>query len=119
MSELSARAMCPISRFRRIILYKLHLFSLWLQLCGLFDQMQSQEGEKKTRFAGHNFYWQLVNKLKKRDAGTNFPPPLFPLFRSVSTPLLPKTGAFPKIFLEVMDFSGAGNWLMGYISSKS
>lgn len=36
------------------------------------------EGEKKKPSAGHHFYWQLVNKLKKRDAGTIFLPP-FPL----------------------------------------
>lgn len=32
--------------------------------------------------AGHRFYWQLVNKLKKREAGAIFLPPLFlPLLR--------------------------------------
>lgn len=65
--------------------------------------------EKKKPSAGHHFYWQLVNKLKKRDAGTIFLPPFSSLAHS---PLLccrqlvlsPKK----KIFLEVMDFSGAG-----------
>lgn len=73
---------------------------------------------KKKPSAGHHFRWQLVNKLKKRDAGTIFLP-LSPPSRSLSPPLsLQTTGAFPKIVLEVMDFSGA--WVGGRdISLKS
>lgn len=39
---------------------------------------------KKTPPAGHRFHWQLVNKLKKRDAGTIYLPPLFPLSLALS-----------------------------------
>ena len=88
----------------------------------LLEQMQSpeREGEKKNKKernppAGHHFHWQLVNKLKKRDAGT-IPPPshLFPLFTLLLS-CCRHNWCFPKkkkkrkkIFLEVMDFSGAG-----------
>lgn len=87
----------------------------------LLEQMQSpeREGEKKNKKernppAGHHFHWQLVNKLKKRDAGTipPLPPPTFFLSLLSSSLVADTTGAFPKkkkkIFLEVMDFSGAG-----------
>lgn len=41
--------------------------------------------EKKESSAGHHFYWQLVNKLHKRDAGAVFLPTPFPLFLSLTS----------------------------------
>lgn len=36
------------------------------------QMLEPKRREKKDPSAGHNFHWQLVNKLKQRDAGTIF-----------------------------------------------
>lgn len=75
-----------------------------------------REGKKTT--AGHHFHWQLVNKLKKRDAGTIFLP-LFLLSRSFPPPLLlPTTGAFPKNLLGSDGLFRCWNWWKGYITQE-
>ena len=38
------------------------------------DAEPGQRREKKKSSAGHHLYWQLVDKLKKRDAGAAFLP---------------------------------------------
>lgn len=67
------------------------------------------EGGRKNPSAGHNFHWQLANKLKQRDTGTIF---LSFVFFSLSLSLFlsccRQLVLLPKIFLEVMDLSGAG-----------
>lgn len=90
------------------------MFTVWLQLCGFCWSRCSRAKKKKRKTppAGHHFHWQLVNKLKKRDAGTI--PPLPPFSSLYSPPLLLPTQLVlsqkkkKKNFLEVMDFSGAG-----------
>lgn len=54
--------------------------------------------EKKNPSAGHHFYWQLVNKLKKRDAGA-IPPPhphFFPLSLSLVSSVCRQLVLSPK-----------------------
>lgn len=79
-------------------------------VCSTRCRARSHEGEKNPS-AGHHFYWQLVNKLKKRDAGA-IPPPhphFFPFSLSLPSSVCRQLVLSPKkIFLEVMDFSGAG-----------
>lgn len=50
----------------------------------IFSAKREEEKEKKKPSAGHHFHWQLVNKLKQRDAGTLFLP-LLTLFLSPSS----------------------------------
>ena len=117
MSQVSVRAvsMWPISLLCHLHhTYRDYTCSLCGSSCVVFAGADAAEPrkKKKTPPAGHHFHWQLVNKLKKRDAETIPPSHLFPLF----PPLLSccrHNWCFPKKkkkknFLEVMDFSGAG-----------
>lgn len=58
--------------------YRNYTGSAWLQLWDSLHYMQSQKNERRKKeeesSAGHHVYWQLVNKLKKRDAGALSPP---------------------------------------------
>lgn len=125
MSQISVRAgsMCPISLLCRIhYTIKITLVQCVSPAVWFARADAEPRGKKRKRKkppAGHHFHWQLVNKLKKRDAGTIFLP-LF--FCSLALSLLlhscRRLVLSQKIFLEVMDFSGAGAG-GGYISLKS
>ena len=118
MSQVSVRAvsMWPISLLCHLHhTYRDYTCSLCGSSCVVFagaDAAEPRKKKKKNPPAGHHFHWQLVNKLKKRDAGTIPPPP--PFSSLYSPPLLLPTQLVlsqkkkKKNFLEVMDFSGAG-----------
>lgn len=115
MSQISVRvgSMCPISLLChihytiKITLVQCVAPAVWFARA----YAEPSEEKKKKTSAGHHFHWQLLNKLKQRDAGTIFLPPLFfslfTLFLFSSS--VADNCSFPlKIFLEVMGFSGAG-----------
>ena len=62
--------------------------AVWFARADVEPKRREREQRKKEKpSAGHNFHWQLVNKLKQRDAGTIFPP-LFSLSLSRSLSLI-------------------------------
>lgn len=108
--------MCPISLLCRIHYnYKDYTCSVCGSSCAVCQGRcrTKKKGRRKKPSAGHHFHWQLVNKLKKRDAGTIF----LPLFSSLSLSfppaplLLSTTGAFPKNLLGSDGLFRCWNWL--------
>lgn len=95
---------------------KLHLFSGWIQLCGLLEQMQSQEGGRergrKKTLRRSSFLLAAGEQIKETWRRNNFPPSFSSLALSpllcCRQLVLSQQGKKKRIFLEVMDFSGAG-----------
>lgn len=131
MSQINmrARSMCPISPLCRIhytvniTLVQCVAPAVWFAGADAEPKERERERGRKKPSAGHNFHWQLVNKLKQRDAGTIFLP-LFLLSPSLSccllSPplLLQTTGAFPKNLLGSDGLFRCWNWWKGYITQE-
>lgn len=98
--SISERAMFPISLLCCIhYTWKLHLFSMWLQLCGLLHQMQSQEpwGRKKT-LCRSSFLLAAGEQIKEtwRRSNSPTPPPFFPLSLSLPSSVCRQLVLSPK-----------------------
>lgn len=118
MSQISARvgSVCPFSPSEY---YKDYTCSVCGSSCVVFQGRCGAKLKKKKKkpSAGHHFHWQLLNKLKQRDAGTIFLPLLFSLPTSFSAPLLLQTAvSFPPESSTKWWAFQVLEWWKGYIT---
>ncbi len=93
------------------------MFSVWLQLCGLLGQMQSQEKEKT--FCRSLFSLAAGEQIKETWRRNNFPPPFSSLSLFLPSSLVADNWCFPKNRLGSDELFRCWNWWGRDISLKS